>query len=877
MVFINMSLRFFGKTKCAIMQPSMSKLSSLWVRIAPIFLLFFLTLSFISIHPHVVSAQGTTPTPTPTPATDGTGEGEVSDESCESAGGDFSFGLCPLLRLSNEGIQLMDRRIRSALEVNPKYFEPIENADGDQVEPIRSIWGTFRNIAAILLLPILLVLVIGTALGFSVVDAYTVKRAMPRLFIAVIFMALSYDICIIMIDVTTALGRGIGGIVAAPFGGVDNLTLPAIFMPPGLAEGGGGNDGGGFVNGFTNILMAPSNVTTDAVKGVAGAIPGADTAFAIAGGLLAAVSLGAAGIFTIGILASFFFVGLVLLIIIFAILAIRELVIVFLVVIAPLAILSWIFPGNDKLWKVWWDTFTKLLMVYPVIMALIMLGRGFAGLINQIGDTIDPQSIEMVFFVITKLAVYIGPFFLIMFVLKILTGAFGTFTGMVNDKRRGFFDRQRNYRTNARKQKVGEFMAGQRGPRVNRAIGENIGHFKGAKSKTAFLASGRYREASKALTSKRNEAAHANTDEAKLTQENDGMLQAATYNSAREARENMARDFQVYRRDVNGNIMRNADGTNMVDRDAIETAIAQVEASGGFNQARRNFATRQLSKTGTGYANEGQMQTTVARVARTESEAADLLGEINATTKGANRHDLAVGYGNQMAIQRNIRARIAQAGGIDRFREQLDQLGQETFMSQAEMDEAHAQALSDIDAVTAARQKPTAVRNMTRGARVAFQTAQAMGDTQRTAAWAGHIDKLEQAGTYSSMTNAQIAGQEVITPTAGYDGDGNLIARPETLSDGQRVLVATEGRAAVKTTSSPNQLVVNPVTNTLEPVSLTQVTGTDPAGNPVRTPIIGPNGRPVRAVNFDHDRETEEIYKRHNTSQPQDPNNPFLN
>lgn len=422
----------------------MSKMSKFWVRIAPVFFVFFAVVSVTIALPQSASAQNT---PTP-PATEA--GGEVSDETCEKAGGDFSFGLCPILRMSNDGIQMLDRKIRSLLEVNPKYFEAIPAGKPRAGhKPIQEIWATFRNISAILLVPILLFLVIGTALGFSVVDAYTVKRAMPRLLVAVIFMALSYDICLIMIDVTTALGRGVGGIVAAPFGGVNNLTLPAIFSPPG--DGGGGD--GGF--SFKNIIS--SGVSNIPVVGQY-----ADKAFAVAGGLLAFISLGAAGLASVGILASFFLIAFVLLMIIFILLTIREIVIVFLVVMSPLAILSWIFPGNDKLWKAWWDTFTKLLLVYPVITGLIMMGRGFASLINSANSTVDPSTIEAIFFVIVKLFVYIGPFFLILFVLKILTGVFGTLTGMVNDRSKGLFDRQRNYRANKRKQLVEMSKAGTR-------------------------------------------------------------------------------------------------------------------------------------------------------------------------------------------------------------------------------------------------------------------------------------------------------------------------------------------------------------------------------------------------------------------------------
>ena len=48
----------------------------------------------------------------------------------------------------------------------------------------------------------------------------------------------------------------------------------------------------------------------------------------------------------------------------FLALAFRQMLLIAFMVIAPLAILAWIFPGNDKLWKLWWNAFSKLLLLY---------------------------------------------------------------------------------------------------------------------------------------------------------------------------------------------------------------------------------------------------------------------------------------------------------------------------------------------------------------------------------------------------------------------------------------------------------------------------------------------------------------------------------
>src|SRR6185436_10887211 len=87
------------------------------------------------------------------------------------------------------------------------------------------------------------------------------------------------------------------------------------------------------------------------------------------------------------IIALWLFGGTLLLfaIIGFMVLLLRQLLVVALLLVAPLAILAWIFPGNDKLWKAWWSLFSKLLIMFPLIMGLLGIGRIFASIINDGG------------------------------------------------------------------------------------------------------------------------------------------------------------------------------------------------------------------------------------------------------------------------------------------------------------------------------------------------------------------------------------------------------------------------------------------------------------------------------------------------------------
>lgn len=334
------------------------------------------------------------------------GEDGIIEASCEDNDGEFVFFQCAIIRAASDAINELDARVRAALEIKPSYYKN---------ELIRESWSNFRDIAYILLIPALLVMVISTALGYSFVDAYTVKRALPRLIIAIIFIALSFDLCTALIDVTTTIGKGVGGLIATPFGGSDALTLTNIFSP----------------------------------SKVSGA--------ALGGGVISGIALAAVGGVTLGILASYLLVGAISITIIFALLTMREMIILFLLILSPLAILSWIFPGNDKMWKLWWGSFSKLLMIFPLIVGLLVTGRAFAFLMAQT----SADGIEGVFLTFAKLVAYVGPFFFIPAAFKFAGGAFANLAGMANDRSRGLFDKQRKYRGESMKKQRAAIASGR--------------------------------------------------------------------------------------------------------------------------------------------------------------------------------------------------------------------------------------------------------------------------------------------------------------------------------------------------------------------------------------------------------------------------------
>ena len=320
------------------------------------------------------------------------GEGSVSgvdptgdtEPSCENGGGEWSWLLCPALRIASDFLQFVDDTVNSLLLVPSEYYD---NPD------LEASWARMRNIAYIILVPVMLVMIISTALGFDFISAYTIKKALPRFFVAVIFIALSFEITKFLIVLTNDVGQGVLGLITSSFTGSENLTLASLFDPGG---------GAGFT--FTAALFAGG---------------------AIAIGLVPVLLL------SIASAALTLFVA-------FLALALRQMLLIAFMVIAPLAILAWIFPGNDKLWKLWWGSFSKLLLLFPLIMFLIGGGRVFASLVQ--GTNSDFLA------TILKLFAYVGPYFFIPAMFKLAGGAFATLTGLANDRSKGIFDRLRNQR-----------------------------------------------------------------------------------------------------------------------------------------------------------------------------------------------------------------------------------------------------------------------------------------------------------------------------------------------------------------------------------------------------------------------------------------------
>lgn len=198
----------------------------------------------------------------------------------------------------------------------------------------------FRNIGMVLIVVAGLVMVISQALGFEFLDAYNIRKLMPRLGISLIGMALAWPLLKLAVTLTNDLG------------GLVYTVLLDIPKQAGLISSASQADIGTRIGGLLTGV------------GAAG------------GAVVAATLLGAVGLLSLlGTVLLSLLTGLL-------VLAVRQLVIFMAILLAPLAIAAYVLPGGQKLWKFWKDTLITTLIMYPLIMGFIGAGAAMSYLIG---------------------------------------------------------------------------------------------------------------------------------------------------------------------------------------------------------------------------------------------------------------------------------------------------------------------------------------------------------------------------------------------------------------------------------------------------------------------------------------------------------------
>lgn len=308
-----------------------------------------------------------------------TGPGGATDEvdGCEASGFSLSWLVCPIVNGITDGMEKLFTTVIIPLLKTKTISRQI---DGENT-PIFSVWVNFRNLANILLIIILLVAVLAQAVGGSFIDAYTLKKIIPRVVIGVILLNLSFYLIAFLYDLVNILGDGIGNIIYAPF-----KTAGALGFQPGEWA---------------------------SLGTLAAGIGAAVTAIVIGGPLFSMLA--------VFVLLPFMFAVLGTLMTLF----LRQALLVFLVIISPVAIVLYCLPSTEQYLKKWWSILIKTLLVYPIVVILFTL----ANIAPSILEITDKNSVVYSFMQI--IAMFI-PIFIIPFAFKLSGGMVGSLYGALS-------------------------------------------------------------------------------------------------------------------------------------------------------------------------------------------------------------------------------------------------------------------------------------------------------------------------------------------------------------------------------------------------------------------------------------------------------------
>ncbi len=261
---------------------------------------------------------------------------EVQAELLEASGGcednldsALSFVLCPISEFLTDTLTKMITAVTKLLE----------NPDLTNSQNLKNAVNSMITLANSFYILIFLFIILANFVAIPGLDNYTVKKALPKLIVAIILTQFSLLICQAVLDLGNILAIALPNQILRAFPGVTGSTPAEAFSQ----------------------TIVPQ---IDRIKN--------------GGDMLEA--LGKFAIFNLTML-----VGLVVAIIAFIYIVARYLFLLGLVLSAPLAFAAWVLPNTEQFFKKWWQYFLKLSIMFLLVNLLFVLGAVFSFLFAE-GD-----------------------------------------------------------------------------------------------------------------------------------------------------------------------------------------------------------------------------------------------------------------------------------------------------------------------------------------------------------------------------------------------------------------------------------------------------------------------------------------------------------
>lgn len=343
---------------------------------------------------------GTFPAPTETGD-----EGEEAEDKTSCAVDGIGWIICPVVTFLSTIVDAAYSVVSSLLAVQPLMTT-------GETKTIYDAWSTMRNIANVAFVIAFLLIIFSQISNIGITN-YGIKKMLPRLIISAVLVNISYWVCAAAIDLSNITGASIKDLfegIGATFG-IPSADATALKSGSGLA---------GFAGGI------------------------------LAGGVVAGVALYVGlSAFLPMIIAALFAVLMV-----FILLALRQALIILLVVVAPLAFVAYLLPNTESLFNKWRNLLQVLLLMYPMISA-IFGGAALASTLVMASATSIADPTQKLVVQIMGAGIAVVPLAATVATLK-ASSALSKFGGrFINDPNKGPFDRMQKSAQGFRKRQEG--------------------------------------------------------------------------------------------------------------------------------------------------------------------------------------------------------------------------------------------------------------------------------------------------------------------------------------------------------------------------------------------------------------------------------------
>ncbi len=179
-------------------------------------------------------------------------------------------------------------------------------------------WSRIRDIANIVFIIVFLIVIYSQVSGLGISN-YGIKKLLPKLLMTIVLVNISFYICSILVDISNIVGSSSFNFITS------------------LGGGGSGPEGGWATKG---------NWWT----GIAAGVIGTATAFFVLGTLISGLVF-----IVVTATVTVFLLGA------------RHALVIFTIILSPLAFVALLLPSTEGLFKKWWGFFKTLLLLYPAV------------------------------------------------------------------------------------------------------------------------------------------------------------------------------------------------------------------------------------------------------------------------------------------------------------------------------------------------------------------------------------------------------------------------------------------------------------------------------------------------------------------------------